>query len=101
MNSSYVYLSLLQIGFVFSTAFPQYASRSTQYEINWLRFFNCLSAIRITHYAIRNRLALFFQLWLVASHSFLLSILTLSAIIVSFQKLTSFMPFNVVKSVAA
>jgi hypothetical protein len=30
-----------QIGFVFSPAFWQYASRSTQYEIDWLCFFRC------------------------------------------------------------
>jgi hypothetical protein len=31
---------LPSIGFVFSTTFSQYASRSTQYEMDWLCFFN-------------------------------------------------------------
>ncbi len=34
--------ALPQIGFVFSNSFSQYASRSTQYEINWVRFFKFL-----------------------------------------------------------
>ena len=59
----------LALFFIFSFVFwllpyavSQYASRNTQYEVNWLCFFNLLYAIRITHYSIRNKLALFFQI---------------------------------------
>jgi hypothetical protein len=60
-----------QIGFVFSNSFSQYASRSTQYEQNWLCFFKlcsiksaCLGfrAQRFGFPAEGRRLALFFQI---------------------------------------
>ena len=38
-TSVYLHSAMTQIGFVFSNSISQYASRSTQNEINWLCFF--------------------------------------------------------------
>ena len=62
MINTYIHLHLSKIGFVFSNSFSQYASRSTQYEINWLCFFkhtlsNLLSALSFrTRCGIHNYL---------------------------------------------
>jgi hypothetical protein len=43
---AYINFGPIQIGFVFSNYFTQYASRITQYEINWLCFFKIRSFCR-------------------------------------------------------